>query len=303
MPKGHDVETQRLRERALYLCINAAAMDALRSNASTPILTRGTCVKAARIHRFGPPQVIVLDDLRLPMPNPDQVLIRVAAAGVSPWDALIRERKSVVNTPLPLTLGSDLTGIVELVGADVHRFKQGDKVCGATNPEFIGAYAEYALASATMIARKPDSLCFDEAASAPVVAVTAWQMRFDFAKAMAGQSVLVQGAGGNVGAYGVQLARQAGLRVFAAVSSDDVSFVESLGVETGIDYETTRFEDAVPPADIVLDLVGGDTRKRSVAIIKPGGILVSVVSEPLHEDNATNGVRVVFFLVKSLRND
>lgn len=239
----------------------------------------------------------MIDDVQRPMPNPDQVLIRVAAAGVGPWDALIRERKSVVNTPLPLTLGSDLSGIVELAGADVHQFKPGDKVYGATNPEFIGAYAEYALASATMIARKPDSLGFDEAASAPVVAVTAWQMLFDYAKAMAGQSVLVQGAAGNVGAYAVQLARQAGLRVFATVSSDDISFVESLGVDTPIDYKTTRFEDAVPPVDIVLDLVGGDTRKRSFAIIKPGGILVSVVSEPLPEDNATNGVRAVFFLV------
>jgi NADPH:quinone reductase-like Zn-dependent oxidoreductase len=151
----------------------------------------------------------------------------------------------------------------------VQTARQGD---GATNPEFIGAYAEYALASVNVIARKPDSLSFDEGASAPVVAVTAWQMLFDYAKAMAGQTVLIQGAAGNVGAYAIQLARQAGLRVFATVSSGESSFVESLGVERAIDYETTRFEDAVPPVD--------KYRLKAIA-----------------EDNARNGIRAVIFLV------
>ncbi len=172
-------------------------------------------MKAARIHRFGGPEVIEIDDLVRPTPESDQVLVRVAAAGVGPWDALIREHKSVVNAPLPLTLGSDFSGLVESVGRDVHHFGPGDAVFGATNPQFIGAYAEYALASAKMIAKKPASLSFDEAASTPVVAVTAWQMLFDYAKAQPGQSVLIHGAAGNVGAYAVQLAHQAGLRVFA----------------------------------------------------------------------------------------
>jgi NADPH:quinone reductase-like Zn-dependent oxidoreductase len=164
-------------------------------------------MRAARIHRFGPPDVIVLDDLARPAPDPDQVLIRVAAAGVGPWDALIREQKSAVKVALPLTLGADLSGIVEETGDHASHVKPGDRVYGATNPQFIGACAEYALASASMIAKMPVSLSFDEAASAPVVAVTAWQMLF--AKAQPGQSVLIQGAGGNVGAYAVQLARQA----------------------------------------------------------------------------------------------
>ena len=167
-------------------------------------------MRAARIHRFGPPDVIVLDDLARPAPDPDQVLIRVAAAGVGPWDALIREQKSAVKVALPLTLGADLSGIVEETGDPVSHLKPGDRVYGATNPQFIGAYAGYALASASMIAKMPVSLSFDEAASAPVVAVTAWQMLFDYAKAQPGQSVLIQGAGGNVGAYAVQLARQQG---------------------------------------------------------------------------------------------
>jgi NADPH:quinone reductase-like Zn-dependent oxidoreductase len=210
-------------------------------------------MKAARIHRFGPPEVIVFDDLPRPTPDPNQLLIRVATAGVGPWDALIREQKSVVNVPLPLTLGSDLSGIVESIGSDVHHFKPGDKVYGATNPEFIGAYAEYALASASMIAKKPESLSFEEAASAPVVAVTAWQMLFDYAKAQSGQSVLVHGAGGNVGPYAVQLARQAGLRVFATASSDDVAFVESLGTEKAVDYGFPEGSFRVNPIETAAD--------------------------------------------------
>ena len=165
-------------------------------------------MKAARIHRFGPPEVIVLDDVPRPTPDPQQVLIRVAAAGVGPWDALIREGKSAVDVPLPVTLGSDFSGVVELAGSDVRDFKPGDEVYGATNSEFIGGYAEYALTSAGMIAKKPRSLTFDEAASVPVVAVTAWQMLFDYAKDQSGQSVLIHGAAGNVGAYTVQLATE-----------------------------------------------------------------------------------------------
>jgi NADPH:quinone reductase-like Zn-dependent oxidoreductase len=254
-------------------------------------------VKAARIHRFGPPDVIELDDLPQPKPDPDQVVIRVAAAGVGPWDALIREQKSVVNVPLPITLGSDLSGIVESVGSDIHHFKPGDEVYGATNPQFVGGYAEYALASASMIARKPNSITFEEAASAPVVAVTAWQMLFDYAKAQAGQSVLIHGAAGNVGAYAVQLARHAGLHIFATASSDHVSFVKSLGADTVVDYRTAQFEEVVPKVDIVLDMIGGDTRDRSFQIIKPGGILVSVVSSGSPALNAPGAVRNAFFLV------
>ena len=102
-------------------------------------------MKAARIHRFGPPDVIVLEDVPRPSPDLDQVLIRVAAAGVGPWDALIREQKSVVSVPLPLTLGSDIAGVVDTVGSSVHNVQPGDAVYGATNPQFVGGYAEYAL--------------------------------------------------------------------------------------------------------------------------------------------------------------
>lgn len=255
-------------------------------------------MKAARIHRFGTPDMIVIDDLPRPTPDTGQVLVRVASAGVGPWDALIREGKSVVNSPLPLTLGSDLSGIVEAVGPGVTQCKPGDEVYGVTNPKFIGAYAEFALASAHMLARKPRSLNFSEAASVPVVAVTAWQMLFDYAKATRHQTVLIQGAGGSVGAYAVQFASQAGLSVFATASADDAPYVQSLGATTVIDYRRTRFEEVVSMVDIVLDMVGGDTRERSLRVIKPGGILVSVVSEPMPNPDRLKNIRMVFFLVE-----
>ena len=119
--------------------------------------------------------MLVIDELPIPSPGPGELLVRVAAAGVGAWDALIREGKSKVSPPPPLTLGSDLSGVVEAAGPDAAEFKVGDQVYGVTNSEFCGAYAEYALASAAMIARKPPRLTHIEAASVPVVAVTAWQ--------------------------------------------------------------------------------------------------------------------------------
>jgi NADPH:quinone reductase-like Zn-dependent oxidoreductase len=255
-------------------------------------------MRAARIHQFGPPDVIVIDEIPRPIPGDGEILVRVAAAGVGPWDALFRAGKIVVKSPLPLILGSDLSGVIENVGPLVSGFEAGDEVYGLTNPDFVGAYTEYALASAAMIARKPLALSHIEAASVPVVAVTAWQMLFDYAHAKPRQSVLIHGAGGNVGAYAVQLASQAGLQVFATVSADDAPYVRSLGATNVIDYKTTRFEEAVPPVDVVIDTVGGETRERSFGVIKPGGILVSVVSEPMPERRQSNGVRTVSFIVE-----
>lgn len=190
-------------------------------------------MKAARIHRFGPPEVIEIDEIARPTPKEGELVVRVAAAGVGPWDALIRAKESVVDVALPLILGSDLAGVVESVGTGVTEFKPGDEVFGVTNKQFCGAYAEYAVAKAEMIAGKPASLDFAEAASAPVVAVTAWQMLFDYAQIKAGQSVLIHGAAGNVGAYAVQLAKHAGLQVFATVGPSDINYVRSLGADLG----------------------------------------------------------------------
>jgi NADPH:quinone reductase-like Zn-dependent oxidoreductase len=254
-------------------------------------------MKAIEISEYGPPAVLHLKDIPLPEPQAGQLRIRVSAAGVGPWDALVREGRSVVPQSLPLTLGSDVAGIVDAVGQDVSGFALGDDVYGLTNKHFTGGYAEYALASASSMAHKPGSLSFIDAASAPVVAVTAWQMLFDYAHASVGQKVLIHGAAGNVGAYAVQMARNAGLEVFATAASNDLDYVRQLGAVVAIDYRQTRFEAAVRAVDIVLDLVGGDTLARSVAVLKPSGILVSAVTQPPNEIAAKAGIRAVFFIV------
>lgn len=250
-------------------------------------------MKAGRIHHFGPPNAILIDEIARPTPQEGELVVQVAAAGVGPWDALIREGKSVVQLSLPIILGSDLAGIVDSVGTGVIQFKPGDKVFGVTNKQFCGAYAEYAVASAGMVAAMPSSLSFVEAASVPVVAVTAYQMLFDHAQLKAGQAVLVHGAAGNVGAYAVQLAKQADLQVFATAGPADVDYVRALGAEMVVNYKTTQFEDAVPPVDAVLDTVGGEMQQRSFRVLKPGGIVVSSVSPPPQ----TVGFRSTFFLV------
>ena len=255
-------------------------------------------MKAARILQFGPPSVITIDDLPRPAPGAGQLLVRAKAAGVGPWDALIREGRSGIHQPLPLTLGSELAGIVEAIGPEVSGFKHGEEVYGATNEQFTGAYSEYALPSAGMMAPKPATLDFIEAASTPVVAVTAWQMLFDYAHANAGQSVLIHGAAGNVGAYAVQLARQTGLHVIATAGPGDVEYVRSLGAERIVDYQTERFEESVTGVDVVLDTVGGDTQQRSFRVLKPGGILVSVVSPVPEAAQKRYGIRAVFFYVE-----
>lgn len=250
-------------------------------------------MKAGRIHSFGSPNVIVIDEIPRPAPQESELVVRVAAAGVGPWDALIREGKSVVQLPFPIILGSDLAGIVEFVGTGVTQFKPGDEIFGVTNKQFCGAYAEYAVASAEMVAAKPRSLSFAEAASVPVVAVTAYQMLFDYAQLKTGQTVLIHGAAGNVGSYAVQLAKRAELQVFATAGPADLEYVRGLGVEMVVNYKTENFEEVVPLVDAVLDTVGGETQHRSFGVLKPGGILVSSVSPPPQ----TGGLRSAFFLV------
>jgi NADPH:quinone reductase-like Zn-dependent oxidoreductase len=133
---------------------------------------------AAKVHQFGDPNAIVLEQIPVPTPGPSEVLVEVKAAGVGPWDAWIRAGNSVLPQPLPLTLGSDLSGVVAGIGPDVTAFALGEPVFGVTNPRFTGAYAEYALAAGGMIALKPPSLTDAQAASVPVIAVTAWQALF-----------------------------------------------------------------------------------------------------------------------------
>lgn len=260
-------------------------------------MATGSSMMAWRVHAFGPPETMRFERVPVPAPGPGEVLVRVRAAGVGPWDGWIRAGRSALPQPLPLTLGSDLCGDVAAVGPDVSDLRVGDAVYGVTNPRFIGAYAEYAVASASMIARKPAVLTPVEAASVPVIAVTAWQGLFDQAQLKAGQTVVVHGAAGNVGAYAVQLARRAGIRTIATAATDDIAFVRDLGADAVVDFRTQRFEDVARDVDAALDLVGGETQTRSFQVLSRGGKLISAVSEPDQNLAKSHGVQARFFLV------
>jgi NADPH:quinone reductase-like Zn-dependent oxidoreductase len=240
--------------------------------------------------------VISSDDVPRPERGAGQLLVRVKAAGVGEWDALTRAGKIQLQ-PLPLILGAELAGIVEAIGADVPGFQVGDEVYGATNEQFTGAYAEYAVPFARRMAQKPKRLNFVEAASAPVVAVTAWQMLFDYARVTRGQTALILGAAGNVGAYAVQLASQAGLHVIATAGAANRQYVTELGAERVVDYRTERFEESLTGVDVVLDTVGGETPQRSLRVLKRGGILVSAVSAVPEALPERYGVRAAYFIV------
>jgi NADPH:quinone reductase-like Zn-dependent oxidoreductase len=223
--------------------------------------------------------------------------VRVRAAGVGPWDAWVRAGKSAIPQPLPLTLGADLSGIVEELGPGVAGVHPGDEVFGVTNSRFTGAYAEYAVAEASMIARKPARLSHAEAASVPVVASTAWQMVFDYGQVDGTKRVLVHGAAGNVGTFAVQLARKAGARVIGTVLTADVDYAYTLGTDDVIDVQKSPFEEKAKDVDVVIDTVGGETLDRSFEVLKAAGVLVSSVAEPDQDKAAKHGIRALFFLV------
>jgi NADPH:quinone reductase-like Zn-dependent oxidoreductase len=235
-------------------------------------------MKAVRVHAFGGVDSMVYEDLPNPAPGPGQVLIRVAAAGVGPWDAWIREGKSVLPQPLPLTLGADLSGAIEQVGPGTVSFQPGEEVFGVTNARFTGAYAEYALAEAGMIAAKPARLTGIEAASVPVIGCTAQQMLFDHGGVREGQTVVVLGGAGNVGGYAVQLGKLAGARMIATASPRGFDLLRSWGVDTIVTAGEPPPPHLAARADVVIDTVGGAALAESFAWLRRGGVLISAVA-------------------------
>lgn len=254
-------------------------------------------MKANRIHVFGGPEVIVFEDVPRPAPGVGEVLVRVHAAGVGPWDALVRSGHSAISQPLPLTLGADLARIVEVTGSRDSPFSVGDKVFGVTNPRFVGAYAEYALAFTRMLAHKPLRLDFVGSAAVPVVAVTARQMLFREAGVRAGDRVLVLGAAGNVGACAVQFAHAARAHVIALVFAKDRDDVLRLGADDVILAPGDEVEGLWGTMDVAIDTVGGKAQKALFEYVRRGGSLISSVSVPDAQLAQQYGIEAKFILV------
>lgn len=246
------------------------------------------------MHAYGGPEVLVQEDVPTPALRPDDVLVRVRAAGVNPVDGMIRGgygRESFGHT-LPLILGVDVAGTVEAIGPEAQGWTIGDAVYGYTSLSRDGAYAEFVAASATDFAPKPDALSFEQAAALPVGVLTAWQA-FEAGALAPGQSVLIHAAAGGVGSLAVQLAKALGAgRVIGTASPRNRDFVLERGADEVIDYTSTRFEDVLENIDFVLDTLAGDTRTRSYQVLRPGGgVLVSLLGAPDQAEAAQHNVR------------
>jgi NADPH:quinone reductase-like Zn-dependent oxidoreductase len=261
-------------------------------------------MKAVRLHGRGGPDHLVYEDAPQPHPGLGEVLVRVYATGVIAnelkWDATYQTKAGNPRAlPIP---GRDLSGVVEEVGHGVTTLVPGSEVYAMLDFCCDGAEAEYTIALPNELAPKPGTLDHVQAAAVPLSALTAWQALFEHANLGAGQTVLIHGAAGGVGVFAMQLARLAGAQVIATTSARNRDFLRKLGATEVIDYTTTRFEEMVQRVDVVFDTVGGDTLQRSWQVVKPGGVLVSVVIPRPSADVAKgHDARFAWFVVEPNR--
>lgn len=257
-------------------------------------------MRAIVIEATGAPEVLQLADVVRPIRVNAEFLVKVVAAGVNPIDAKTRAGKGVSAAigSYPAILGNDFSGIVVESPYEAHPIKPGDEVYGMTMvPRFGGTYAEYATVPAPFLAKKPRSLSHVEAAAVPLAALTAWGAVVDVAKAHEGQRMLIHAGAGGVGHFAVQFASFFGAHVIATGSTRNSGWLRELGASEVIDYSTTRFEDAVSNVDVVIDLIGNvadDTGTRSLAALKPGGLIVNIPTgswPTFAKDAAAAGVR------------
>lgn len=282
--------TLRAMATALALLVGAPALVASSGDAT---------MKAVRMHEYGDASVLIYEDAPRPEISDNQILVRVHAAGVNPVDWKLRS--GMIKLPgaaLPSIPGFDISGVVEQVGPAVTRFKAGDEVYAYLGvPRGGGAYAQFAAVPEADAALKPASLDHAHAAAVPLAALTAWQALVDKAQIKPGDTVLIHGAAGGVGHFAVQIAKAKGARVIATASERNLEFVKGLGADVVVDYRAQRFEDFAKDVDIVLDPIGGETQARSFEVIKPGGILVSIVQPPDAAKLEEHKIRGAGFLV------
>lgn len=238
-------------------------------------------MKAAVYTRYGPPDVVQIQDVEKPVPNVNGVLIKVRAAGVNPYDWHFMRGlpypirlMSGLRKPKVTRLGADVSGQVETVGKNVTQFKPGDEVFGACSGPFSGAFAEYACAPETAFVLKPANVTFEQAASIAIAALTALQGLRDKAKIQPGHKVLVNGAAGGVGTFGVQIAKSFGAEVTAVCSTRNVEMVRSIGADHVIDYAQEDFTSIPRRYDLILDCVGNHSLLACGRVLNPKGILV-----------------------------
>lgn len=254
-------------------------------------------MRAVRQDVLGGPEVLKVVEVERPEPGPTEVLVRVRAAGVNPTDWKHRAGGGFLGQP-PFTLGWDVSGVVEKVGIGVTLHKPGDEVFGMLPYPFgVGSHAEYVTAASRTFAAKPSTIDHVQAGALPLAALTAWQALIDTARLREGQRVLIHAAAGGVGHLAVQIAKAGGAYVLGTASAGKHQFLRDLGVDEPIDYRGVDFAEAVQDVDIVIDTIGGDYGPRSLRVLRPGGVLVSLVLSDLADTDA-DGVRTESMLVE-----
>ena len=239
-------------------------------------------MKAQIINRYGKQVALQLADLPVPEMRDDDVLVQIHAAGVNPLDSKIRtgEFKLLLPYRFPLILGNEVAGVVIRVGPNVRRFKVGDEVYARPHQDRIGTFAEFISMSESDVAIKPKALSMEQAASIPLVGLTAWQALIERADLKPGQKVLIHAGSGGVGTFAIQLAKHIGAIVATTTSTANVDLVKSLGADVVIDYRKDDFETVLRDYDVVLNSLGKDTLEKSLAVLKPGGKLISISGPP-----------------------
>jgi NADPH:quinone reductase-like Zn-dependent oxidoreductase len=246
-------------------------------------------MKAVRLLQYG--GQLVLNDVPTPTIARDEILVKIKSTAVNHLDLVKASGtiRQILPIELPWIPGHEFSGVVEQIGSDVAAYALGDAVFGANG--MGGTYAEFLAVKPAVIAKKPSNLSFEEAASVPVAAQTAWQGIFTHGHLEEGQTILIHGGAGAVGAYAVQLALHAGATVIATPSGDDAAYLNSIGASQVIDYRTAQFEKVLrEKVDVVFDLIGGDTQKRSFLVLKEGGHLVAATQPVSQEETAKHSV-------------
>ncbi|MFI9173872.1 NADP-dependent oxidoreductase [Streptomyces lincolnensis] len=253
---------------------------------------------------LGGPEVLQVAQLERPEPGANQVLVRVRAAGLNPTDWKHRATGGFLGEP-PFVLGWDVSGVVEAVGIGVATFEPGDEVFGMLPyPWGHGSHAEYVIAPVRALTHKPASIDHTQAGALPLVSLTAWQALVENADLRPGQRVLIHAAAGGVGHVAVQIAKARGAYVIGTASAGKHDFLRELGADEVIDYRETDFAEAVKDVDVVLDTLGGETSARSLRVLRPGGLVVSILpvgSDELYEEAERLGVRALRMLVDADR--
>lgn len=259
-------------------------------------------MKAVQINAYGDRSVLELNNIEMPTPAENEVLIKVKAAGVNPVDWKVREGylQDMLHHTLPLTLGWDVSGEVVAVGDKVNHLKVGDAVYSRPDIAKNGSYAEYLTVVAEEVALKPESLTWQEAAGVPLAALTAWQVLYEIAKLQEGERVLIHAGSGAVGQFAIQLAKLRGAYVYTTTSAKNTSLVLALGADQAIDYHQEDFSE-LKDIDVVFDTIGSETLAKSWKTLKKGGRLVSIVEEPDEAIASEHGASAYFCFVEPNR--